>query len=131
MFRANLPEFDWCSIESGSTGAGIPDSNFCCNGVEGFVEFKQTTGHTCPLRPEQVGWIARRVRAGGRVFIACRARAAAGKRRPARDDLWLIPGLYAKEAKAQGLGFGYGDVRVWYGGPQAWDWRAIAGVLVS
>ncbi len=140
LFRQHLPAFDWVSIESGSTGGGIPDSNYCHQGAEGWIEFKQTSGHTCPLRAEQVGWILRRVRAGGRVFIALRQRAEAGPRRPARDALWLINGRWAKEAKQFGVRGEWttvasvhatGCLKVADGGPSSWDWRAIADTLVS
>src|SRR6266550_8267427 len=90
LFRQHLPQFDWCSIESPITGAGIPDSNFCCKGVEGFIEFKQTKGWAVTLTPEQCGWISRRHRCGGRVLVAVRQQAPAGPRRGARDSLWVV-----------------------------------------
>jgi hypothetical protein len=133
LFRQNLPRFDWCSIESGTTGGGIPDSNYCALGVEGWIEFKQTPGHAVTLRPEQVGWIMRRVRYGGRVWIAVRQQALAGPRRDARDVLWLISGRLAKEAKVGGLrGLEWhGDTLIEHGGPAQWDWDAVAATLVS
>lgn len=138
LFRQHLPQFDWCSIESGATGGGIPDMNYCtCTelhsdgyGKEGWLELKQTPGHRVTLRPEQVGWIARRVRAGGRVWIAVRQQAARGPRREARDALWLIPGADAKEALVGGLsGPGAACWPQWRGGPARWDWPRIAEVL--
>src|SRR4051812_1390886 len=108
LFREHVPG-DWTSIESGSTSGGIPDSNFCIPvarrgylAVEGWIEFKQTKGHAVTLAPAQVGWISRRVRNGGRVWIAVRQQAPAGPRREARDALWLIPGIWAKRAKLEG-----------------------------
>lgn len=143
LFRANLPQFDWCSIESGSTGGGIPDMNYCTRtsgltgirdyGVEGWIEAKQTPGHAVTLRPEQIGWIARRVRAGGRVWIAVRQQAPAGPRRDARDALWLIPGRDAKVACIEGLS-GQDAARgwsCWPDGPARWRWDLVARVLVS
>lgn len=140
LFRTNLPQFDWCSIESGSTGGGIPDMNYCTRvygddadgyGKEGWLELKQTPGHRVTLRPEQVGWISRRVRAGGRVWIAVRQQAPAGPRREARDALWLIPGADAKLALTSGLASPTGAVRwsCWHGGPARWDWPQIAAQL--
>jgi len=135
LFRKNLPEFDWTSIESGGTGRGIPDSNYCHKGIEGWVEWKQTTGHIVTLRSEQIGWISRRCRFGGRVFIAVRQRAIAGARREARDVLWLFPGHYATAAKLHGLKGTWtsgADVHQWHNGPaNGWDWRAIAEVLLT
>jgi hypothetical protein len=135
LFRANLPGFDWTSIESGTTGGGIPDMNYCRDGVEGWCELKQTPGHAVTLRPEQIGWIARRVRNGGRVWIAVRQQCPAGPRREARDALWLVPGRWAKEAKMFGLRGAWVDVAhgvlVQHHGPARWDWQAIARALVS
>jgi len=132
LFRERLPQFDWTSIESGGTGRGIPDSNACCKGIEFWVEFKQTTGHVVSLRPEQCGWIARRCRAGGRVWIAVRQRAAGGPRREARDVLWLIPGCHAQLAKQIGLKFDqYDRVLTFHNGPSNWDWKGIAQCLIS
>ena len=137
LFRQRILGFDWVSIESGTTGGGIPDLNFCTPGppaCEGWIELKQTGGHAVTLNPEQVGWISRRVRNGGRVWIAVRQQAAAGPRRAARDALWLIPGRYAVQAKAGGLRAleDLSGVRAWHGGPSGgWDWQAIAAALVE
>ncbi len=133
LFRANLPKFHWVSVESGATGSGIPDMNYCCDGDEGWIEMKQTPGHRVPLRPEQVGWIARRVRAGGRVWIAVRQRAPKGPRREARDALWLIPGADAKVALLEGLTGRHADLEwpCWEGGPAAWRWDHIAAQLTQ
>lgn len=133
LFRARVPG-DWTSIESGTTGGGIPDSNFCIRGVEGWIEYKQTTGHVVTLRPEQTGWLTRRARNGGRVFVAIRQQAPAGPRRAARDALWLVPGRLAVQARSEGLRglAGAPGVRTWHGGPGAgWDWQAVAAALVS
>lgn len=140
LFRKNLPSFDWCSVESASTGGGIPDSNFCTRvtgirdyGVEAWVEFKQTPGCAVTLRPAQVGWIARRVRCGGRVHIAVRQQAPAGPRRQARDALWLVPGRLAVLARTGGLKALEREpgVLVWGDGPASWDWAAVAAALVE
>jgi hypothetical protein len=131
LFRESVPG-DWTSIESGSTGGGIPDSNYCLSGVEGWLEYKQTGGWSVTLKPEQVGWIARRVRNGGRVWVAVRQRAPAGPRREARDALWLFPGGYAAPAKTEGLRGAWAsapDVHTWHHGPQGWDWQAIRKLL--
>lgn len=81
---------DFQRIEN-AIGAGWPDVNFCVNGVEGHIELKH-----CPVVPprsapftryrgleeEQVDWIERRVRNGGRVFIMAQI----------ADALYLIRG---------------------------------------
>lgn len=139
LFREHVPHFDWCSIESGLTTQGIPDSNFCAPGtcghdsVEGWIEYKQTGGHAVTLRPEQVGWIARRVRYGGRVYVAVRQQAPEGPRREARDSLWLFGGRWVREAREFGLrgAWAADAARVWHGGPARWDWQAVAAYLVA
>ena len=81
LIRKNLPLVHWQAIETGGTGRGIPDMNGCSNGIEVWIENKVASGlkvHT--MRPEQVAWIERRARAGGRVFIFVR-----------KDEaLWLL-----------------------------------------
>lgn len=135
LFRAHLPQFDWTSIESGATGGGIPDSNFCSRGIEGWIEYKQTPGYTVTLQPEQIGWIARRVRHGGRVWVAVRRRAAAGPRRGGPcDELHLFKGKHVKVARSTGLrgAWAADAVHVWHNGPTAgWDWQAVAALLVA
>jgi len=131
LFRQNLPHFDWTSIETGGTGRGVPDSNYCYHGTEGWIEYKQTIGHAVTLMPEQIGWIARRCRAGGRVFIAVRQRAAAGPRREQRDILWLIPGCDAVIAKTGGLKNEAPTWQQYHNGPTNWDWREIANHLTD
>lgn len=141
LFRKHLPHFDWQSVETGGTGRGVPDSNYCFGGVEGWVEFKSTDGWTVTLRPEQIGWIARRTRCGGRVWIAVRRRTEGGPRSPATDDLWLIPGALAVTARQGGLRAVHGrpGVRVWSSdapngaplGPATWQWAAVADTLLS
>jgi hypothetical protein len=133
IFRSSLPDIDWFSIETGGTGRGIPDSNGCVGGVEFWIEYKQTDGWAVTLRPEQVGCISRRVRHGGRVWVAVRQHCEAGPRRTARDVLWLVPGGLAAQAKAQGLKAleGSSGVLTWHNGPARWDWAAIRSALLS
>jgi len=122
LFRTHLRGgWDWQSIENWGVGSGVPDANFCGpGGVEGWVEFKAARGWQVPLAPTQVAWIERRVRAGGRVFVAVRK----------DQSLWLFHGAHARE-------FATGDLRhasslgEWHGGPARWDWSAIGALLVS
>lgn len=63
-------------VESGSTSEGIPDVNYCLQGVEGWIELKVAKLTKRPpyiitigLRPAQAFWLARRRRAGGRAWV--------------------------------------------------------------
>jgi Holliday junction resolvase len=118
IFRRRLTSFDFQSIETGSTGRGIPDMNYCHDGREGWIEAKQTQGWAVGLRPEQIGWLMRRARHGGRVWIAVRRKG---------DELWLIPGDRAAQLKSEGLK----DIASehWTNGPSRWDWDRIAYLL--
>ncbi len=132
-FRKHLPQFDWVSIESNTGVRGIPDSNYCRNGIEGWIEYKTTSGWAVTLAPEQIGWIARRVRCGGRVWIAVRRRHAGGPRLgPPVDELWLLPGELAVQARTGGLRplSGHPRVASYAGGPSRWNWAAVAARLV-
>ncbi len=134
IFRDHLPKFDWQSIETPITGSGVPDSNYCRNGREGWIEYKATKGYAVTLEPEQIGWICRRVRHGGRVWIAVRRRSSAGPRKgTAVDELWIIPGVLAKKAKIEGLrGLRFWPtVEHWSGGPTKWDWDHVSDLLTD
>lgn len=131
LFRQHLPMVHWESIESPFTNRGIPDLNGCHLGHEFWVENKQTTGWAVTLRPEQVAWMLRRQRAGGHTFIAVRRQSTPGPRRgPGVDDLYLIPGALAREAKMGGLK-AITPCGVWEGGPAGWDWGAILASLTQ
>lgn len=127
LFRERLPQVHWQSIETGSTGRGIPDSNGCYRGCEFWVEFKQTQGYAVTLRPEQVAWIFRRARAGGKVIIAVRRQCTAGPRRSGADELWLLDGFYAREVRQHGLRSlpQQAVLLSCAGGPASWDWSAV------
>lgn len=130
LFRERV-DGDWQSIEAESVGRGVPDANYCIEGIEGWIEFKQTTGWTVDLRPEQIGWLQRRARNGGRVTIAVRQRAPAGKRRDKRDIIWLLPGSEAGAWKSNGLGvLERKPLYMKPGGPSDWDWQEIRGILM-
>lgn len=113
LFRAKLPGH-WQSIETGLTGRGTPDANYCIDGVEGWVEFKMTKGWAVKMRPEQIGWIFKRTLNGGRVWIAVRRK---------DDELWLVPGSMVRTLASEGLKGLLVDT--WSGGPRLWDWSSI------
>ena len=123
LFRLKILTFDWQSVETGGTGRGIPDSNFCApGGIEGWVEYKATASNQIGLRPEQIGWILRRVRHGGRVWVAVR------QRRTGEDRLWLLPGRLA-DARLLSADSVQSAAPRWDGGPSRWDWDAVASAL--
>ena len=124
LFRAPLSEFHWVSIETGTCAPGTPDSNYCCRGAEGWVEFKATAGWAVPLRPAQIAWLDRRGRAGGRGVVAVRRRTADA------DELWLLDGSAARQLRAGGLR-GSQALGAWGGGPTGWDWSSVAQLLTG
>ena len=136
IFHGKLRGIHWQAIETGGTGRGIPDSNYCAprpdgNGTEGWVEFKSTEGWAVDLSPDQIGWILRRIRMGGTVWIAVRRKHTGGPRKgDPVDELWILPGRLAKEAKELGLRGIKEDCAVLSsGGQSAWDWDEIRRVL--
>jgi hypothetical protein len=119
IFKEKMPWAHWQAIETGAVGLGVPDSNVCFSGRELWVEFKKTDHWAVTMRPEQIGWISRRTRLGGCVFIAIRR---------AQDELWLVDGKWVKELAAGGLKWvstleGH---HVWRGGRANWDWPEIS-----
>lgn len=126
LFHHHLRSYHWIAVETALTGAGVPDSNYCCSGIEGWVEYKATKGWGVSMRVEQVGWILRRCRAGGRVFIAVRQTGI-------RDDLWLIKGAFVVEARDNGLKELPPGALVYRGagGPKGWDWNSVSRGLLT
>lgn len=128
IFHIHLRRFHWQAIESGLTGGGIPDSNFCVDGIEGWVEHKATATNKVLLSADQVGWHLRRSRAGGRTFIAIRHRHYGGPRLgPPLDRLILYPGAKAKEIMLSGLKIV--PLGRWDGCPDRWDWEKVGWFL--
>lgn len=108
----------WQAIETGGVGKGVPDSNFCIDGVEGWIEFKKTDHWKPVIRPEQMAWIHRRVRAGGNVWIAVRRK---------KDELWLVQGKWVVELHDLGLK----GVEALHWSDNNWDWDYIRNSLKS
>jgi hypothetical protein len=123
MFRDRFPEWHWTSIET-VTVNGVPDAEFCFDGAQGWCEYKFTSGWTVALRPEQIGWNARRARAGGRSFIVVRR--TNGK----EDELYLFRGADAAHLKATGIR-GVTPVLRTSGGPAQWNWEMVSNVLLA
>ncbi len=130
LFRTKLRRgFQWQSIETGGTGLGIPDSNFCSEGVERWVEFKQTEAWAVPLSPEQVGWHKTRHARRGLTLIATRRWHDGGPRKGAPvDELWIHTGEHVSTLYENGLKSAPA-VGIWHGGPEAWDWEAVGDAL--
>lgn len=122
LLRENIPAVHWCTVESGAIAPGTPDVNGCRHGSEFWIECKQTDGWAVTLRPEQVGWLMRRARAGGRVFVLVRR---------ASSELWLLPGARADLLKAEGLRGSVAPLGVWRGGPARWSWAEVEAQLVG
>ena len=60
IFRIRFKNYQWSSVETAGTASGVPDSEFCTpNGVQGWIEFKQTHIHQVGIRPFQVAWLMR------------------------------------------------------------------------
>jgi hypothetical protein len=130
LFKSSLPAFHWQSVETWSTGQGVPDLNYCSGGVEGWVELKQTPANAVKVGPEQVAWIERRLRKGGRVYLAVRNKAAAGLRRPAKDLLLLYKGDQVRALSQGGLSQCL-PIAFWSGGPPRWNWDEVSSILLS
>jgi|TARA_R100001163_G_scaffold16074_1_gene14497 Holliday junction resolvase len=85
LLRDNVPSVHWQRIETGMTGAGVPDVNGCLNGKEVWIELKYVVGRKLGLRPMQISWLASRTRHGGDCYVLAR-----------KDDcikLWLVVDL--------------------------------------
>lgn len=129
-WRTHLPQFHWTSVESPLTVQGIPDTNYCHRGSEGWIENKKVklgSDGVVVVRPEQFAWHERRLRAGGKVFIAVRW--------PAKDDtLYLLHPLAGRSLVAGARLTGLPADHVlgqWRGGPSRWKWPKIAEILLS
>jgi hypothetical protein len=133
LFRQHLRVgFDWTSIESGATGGGIPDSNYCSQGIEGWLEYKAADAVAVSFRPEQPGWLERRFRAGGRCTVAVRRQHKGGSRKglPA-DELWMLDGAKAGLIQEVGLVRDMTYVLgVFPDGPARWNWDVVREILL-
>ena len=128
IFQQYIPQFHWQSVETWSTGQGVPDCNFCGFTKEGWIEFKSTGAWRVDVSPEQVGWIERRMRAGGNCFVGVRRKHIGGiKKGKPEDELWLFDGQAMRALRQCRLSdvpplFLLGK---WSGGPGNWDWLEV------
>jgi Holliday junction resolvase len=121
VFRHHLPRVGWTTIETAAVEPGVPDLNGCFDGVEFWVEMKQTEGWTVEVKAAQVAWHKLRQSKGGRTFFAVRRK---------RTDLYLIHGRHADVLKTEGLKtcpalLHYG------GGPSEWGWVEVLCTLLG
>jgi len=125
IFRDHIKRPQWTPIETGATAQGVPDMEYCFpGGVQGWVENKKTGGWAVTVRAEQVGWLLRRARMGGRCFIAIRR--LNGK----SDELYMVHGRDAEQLQDRGLKGANFILGTWSGGPAKWDWAAVERLLV-
>lgn len=132
-FQSHLPQVHWQRIETGGTGYGIPDLNGCIAGSEFWIESKRTDAWAVKIAPEQIGWAERRIRAGGKVWLAVRRRTEPGPRRgKGRDELWFMPGSLTRHVALYGLHGLLEGVQPFErcpGGPARWPWPALLAML--
>lgn len=137
LLREYLPDGDWCSVETGGTAGGVPDSNYCFRGgTEGWVEGKKTAGWLVAVRPSQIGWIMRRTRRGGRVSILTR------RVNLSVDEIYWIRGSDVEEWSRLGHMNSKEEAvmcplknweKCWVstGGPSKWDWDRLKKLLTE
>lgn len=131
MFRQRLPMVFWTTVETGSTGAGVPDSYFICQtGRCGWIEYKATTTNRVRLSPEQIAWHTRHIRYGGLSFIVTRQRKPRINfhRGEGCDTLYVHHGRQIEQLRDSGV-LDVPAVIVSHGGPRYWDWDAINHLL--
>jgi hypothetical protein len=120
LLRNNLSQIHLQRIETGMTGAGVPDVNGCGWGKEFWIELKEIhSGNQLTLRPMQVSWIAKRAMNGGQVFVMARK----------NDEIKLyhIDGLTGMKELVKG---GYkSDALLTLNIP--YDWDALTTALLS
>ena len=131
LFKSNLPTVDWLAIEN-SVSSGAPDHNGCVDGKEFWIEYKATSTNAIKFRPNQPAWIHRRVRHGGRVWIAIRHKHDGGVRlgKPV-DDLILVHGEHMLNLVEHGVRGIRHHVFCGGDGPIAWDWALVLRALIS
>lgn len=132
IFKERLPAWHWTPIETGIIISGVPDTNCCWQGYEFWIECKRTAAFAINFRPEQVGWLTRRRRAGGAAFVAVRKLIdAPGPRQMDVDELWLFDGADAVLLSDGGLNGAAVPLGRWTGGPGRWAWDDVARLLLA
>lgn len=120
LFRQNLRDgIHWQAIESPVTGSGVPDTNYCGGGVEGWIEFKKCESNKVRIDPFQVSWHEARIRHGGRTFLAVRK----------QEELHLYSGSSIRDVFIYGLKTK--PLLHCFGGASRWDWPAVRNLLIK
>lgn len=128
MLRQYMPSAQWTTIETAMVAHGVPDNEYCfAGGVQGWLELKWTDGWAVTVRPDQVAWIHRRYRQGGRVWVMVRRQRAISALKAAADELWLVHGRDVETLQVRGLRGVVDSLTTgsWHGGPSAWRWDQI------
>lgn len=132
IFSDHLTEAHWQPVETWSTGQGVPDVEYCFpGGFSGWIENKWTQAFALAIDGKQVAWIERRVRVGGRVFVAIRQKRDASARIEARDALFLFAGSAVRKLYREGLKTDVSPLLISYGKPEKWDWVAVKKILTT
>lgn len=127
IFRNKFRTYQWTSVETAGTASGVPDNEFCTpQGIQGWIEFKQTKIFHVVIKPFQVAWLMQRCRYGGNAWIAVR-RTPKAKKYEGDDELWLMRGDQADALFHNGLeGV---SAYCWSGGPSNWNFLEIHDML--
>jgi hypothetical protein len=73
LLKEHLPKgAHFQRIETGGTGKGVPDLNYCYQTKEVWIELKSIEGLKSTLTPFQIAWLYNRYRAGGNAFVLMR-----------------------------------------------------------
>jgi len=132
-FKKGLSKWHWQPIETG-TGQGVPDLEFCSDaGVSGWIENKKITSGSNfldhPISMHQAAWIKRRIRMGGRAFVAVRKHHGGGPRLgDSVDILYLFHGREVDAIISGGI-MGARPLGAWGGGARGWNWGQIGEIL--
>jgi hypothetical protein len=124
-------KIDLCRVEN-MVQAGTPDVNYCYNGVEGWIELKHAdkppARDSTPvfpdgkgLRDEQVIWIHKRARAGGRVWILARC----------GESIFLVNGAYAKVFNTMTYPQLIEHCSWWTAKKRGVDWEGLVDILIG
>lgn len=124
LFPRHLSQVHFVAVETGGTGRGIPDLNGCFNGIEFWIELKRARYWRIDISAEQCAWAERRLRAGGRVFVAVR------RQSERVDELYLYHGAVARQLRTDRLD-AVPCLGTWPGGPKRWNWTQILSVLTT
>ena len=82
------------NVEPGITNPGMPDINWCYQGIEGNLELKiaYDEGAGPHIRPNQIVWFRERVKAGGYPMFGVYV-----KSKTYSDEVYVIQGRYVTE----------------------------------